>query len=95
MDANEILSEILGYYKYKVDHNLCTMSEIDGAIRALENNMEINGTISDFAEFYGKSKDAVNGIIKRNLVDKPKRNVVLYPFHKFRLKVPESWRKKR
>lgn len=69
------------------------MAEIDSATRALKENMEIDGTISDFANFYGKSKDAVNSVIKRNLLAKPKRNVVLYPFHKFRKIIPPSWRK--
>ena len=57
--------------------------------------MEIYGTIGDFAEFYGKSKDAVNSVIKRRMVQKPKRNVVLYPFHIFAKLIPDSWRKKR
>ena len=41
MDSKTILSEVLGFYKYKIDNNLCTMSEMDGAIKALESNMEI------------------------------------------------------
>ncbi len=93
MNANKILSEILGYYKYRVDHNLCTMAEMESALKALENNMEIDGTIADFADFYGKSKDAVNSVIKRNLIEKPKRNIVLYPFHAFKKIIPPSWRK--
>ena len=94
MEANKILSEILGFYKYKVDNNLCEMDELESATKALENNMEIDGTIDSFARFYGKSKDAVNSLIKRNLIEKPKRNVVLYPFHAFRKIIPSSWRKK-
>lgn len=55
MDAKHILSEILGYYKYKVDNNLCTMAEMESAQKALTENMEIYGTIDDFAKFYGTS----------------------------------------
>lgn len=94
MDAKDMLSEVLGFYKYKIDHNLCTMAEMDGALKALESNMELYGTIDDFAKFYGKSKDAVNGIIKRNVYEKPRRNVVLMSFMKFAKHVPDSWRKK-
>lgn len=93
MDASKILSEILGYYKYKVDHNLCTMEEIDDAIKALESNMKIHGTISDFAKFYGVSESNVRATIARKLFAKPKR-ILLYPFHKFIQIIPESWRKK-
>lgn len=93
MDANKLLSEILGFYKYKVDNNLCTMDEMNGAIKALENNMEIHGTISDFAKFYGVSESNVRASIARKLIAKPKR-VLLYPFHKFVKIIPERWRKK-
>lgn len=93
MDANKILSEILGFYKYKVDNNLCTMDETNDAIKALENNMEIHGTISDFAKFYGVSESNVRASIARKLIAKPKR-VLLYPFHKFVKIIPERWRKK-
>ena len=93
MDANKLLSEILGFYKYKVDNNLCTMDEMNDAIKALENNMEIHGTISDFANFYGVSESNVRASIARKLIAKPKR-VLLYPFHKFVKIIPERWRKK-
>lgn len=93
MDANKLLSEILGFYKYKVDNNLCTMDEMNDAIKALESNMEIHGTISDFARFYGVSESNVRASIARKLFAKPKR-ILLYPFHKFIQVIPESWRKK-
>lgn len=93
MGANKLLSEILGFYKYKVDNNLCTMDEMNDAIKALENNMEIHGTISDFAKFYGVSESNVRASIARKLIAKPKR-VLLYPFHKFVRIIPDRWRKK-
>lgn len=92
IDAKEELRTILRFYEKRLDD--CTMQEVKSATNLLMSNMEINGTIGDFAEFYGKSKDAVNGIIKRNMLQKPKRNVVLYPFHAFQKIVPKSWRKK-
>lgn len=93
MDANKLLSEILGFYKYKVDNNLCTMDEMNDAIKALESNMQIHGTISDFARFYGVSESNVRASIARKLFAKPKR-ILLYPFHKFIHVIPDSWRKK-
>lgn len=93
MDANKLLSEILGFYKYKVDNNLCTMDEMNDAIKALESNMEIHGTISDFARFYGVSESNVRASIARKMFAKPKR-VLLYPFHAFRKIAPEKWKNK-
>ena len=93
MDAKRYLSEILGYYKYRLDNNLCTMEEINSAAKAMEANLEIYGTADDFADYFGKSKDAVWGIIKRNVPEKPRRNVVLHSFRAFLKRVPESWTK--
>lgn len=92
MDASKILSDILGYYKYKVDNNLCTMDEMNDALKALESNMEVHGTISDFAKFYGVSESNVRATICRKLLAKPKRKV-LYPFGAFAKIIPDKWRK--
>lgn len=89
--TNKILSEILGFYKYKVDNNLCLMEEIESATKVLEENMDINGAISDFAKFYDKPESLIRATIARKLIDKPKRKV-LYPFHKFMKIVPDKWR---
>lgn len=89
----KILLDILSYYEKKLDEDACTMEEMESVIKTLEENMIVYGRIEDFAEHYGKSKDAVNGIIKRKMIQKPRRNVVLYPFHVFRRLVPDSWKK--
>lgn len=93
MDAKDILSEMLAYYKYKVDNNLCTMAEIESAKKALESNMELYGTIDDFARFYDTSPINVRSTISRKLIAKPIRRI-FYPFHKFLKVAPERWRKK-
>lgn len=94
MDAKRILAEILDFYKYKVDNNLCTPEEIESASRVLQENMEMYGTISDFARFYGVPEVNVRVAINSKLSAKPKRKV-LYPFHKFLKIVPARWRKKK
>jgi len=94
MDSKSLLVEILDYYKRKVEKNLCTMEEMEAACKVLQENMEIYGTIGDFADFYGKSKDAVNSVIKRRMIEKPKRNVVLYRFRAFQKLIPPNWRRK-
>ena len=92
INIKEELRTILRYYDKRLD--TCTMKELNAFHRMMVENMEIDGTLDDFAEFYGKSKDAVNSVIKRRMVQKPKRNVVLYPFHVFQKLVPDKWRKK-
>lgn len=94
MDAKQLLTEILDYYKYKVDNNLCTMAEIESAAKVLTENMEVYGTIDDLAKFYGVSNVNIRATISRKLIAKPIRRV-FYPFHKFSKIVPERWRKNR
>ena len=93
MGVKEVLSEILAYYKYKVDNGLCTMEEMESAKKALEEGMEIYGTIEDFAKFYDKTPVNVRVAINRKMIAKPKRKV-LYPFHEFLKVVSDKWRKK-
>ena len=93
MQGDKLLSEILGLYKYKVDNNLCTPEEIKNAEKVLMENMEVYGSIKDFAEFYGTSEGNVRSTINRKMFAKPVRKV-MYPFQKFLKIVPERWRKK-
>ena len=93
MDAKKYLLEILDYYKYKIDNNFTTMAEINSVVKILEENMQINGTISDLAKFYDKPENQIRATISRKLIAKPERKV-LYPFHKFAKIIPENWRKK-
>ena len=90
MDTKKTLLEILKFYVTRIENDTCTMSEMESAVKALESNMEISGTMDDFAKFYGKSKSAVHGVIKRYMIPKPKRKV-LYPFHIFRKIIPPKW----
>ena len=92
IDAGQKLVEILDFYKYKIQNNLCTMDEMNSAVKVLEENMNVYGTIGDFAKFYGVSEGNVRTTINRKLLAKPKRRV-LYPFHLFRKIVPEKWLK--
>ena len=91
MDGKKILSEILDYYKYKVDNNLCTPAEIESASKLLQENMEMYGSISDIAKFYKVPESKVRNTINRRMIAKPVRRV-FYPFHLFQKIVPEKWR---
>lgn len=84
---------MLDYYKQRIMNDGCTMEEINSATKALEENLPVSGTISDFAKFYGKSEVNIRATIARKLLDKPKR-VLLYRFHPFQKIVPKSWRRK-
>lgn len=90
MLAKQILSEILRFYLYKLDNDLCTMEEIESATRALEEDMDIHGTIQDFAKFYQVSEGNVRTTINRKMFGKPVRRVY-YKFLDFMKTVPDKW----
>lgn len=94
MDAKKHLVEILDYYKQRILSDGCTMDEINSATRALEQNMKVSGTISNFAKFYDVPENQIRATISRKLLAKPKR-VLLYSFHAFAKIVPEKWREKK
>ena len=92
MDAKELLAEILDFWKYKLDHNDCTMSDAESVSKILIENLELDGSIKDFAEFYGVSESNVRATISRKVFAKPKRKV-LYPFQALAKVVTDKWRK--
>lgn len=93
-NAKNDLIEIFKFGIHKLKNNACTQEEMAGIMRSIEENIPIHAELDDLAEFYGKSKTAVSSQIKRNLYDKPRKNVTLYPFLKVRKILPLSWRKR-
>lgn len=53
--------------------------------------MPVQGTIGDFAEFYGRPESQVRVNIFRKVLSKPAR-VVLYPFNAFHKAVSDKWK---
>lgn len=92
MFAEKMLSEILRYYQYKLENGLCTMEEIESVTRAIESEMDLHGTIEDFAKFYKVPEVNVRSTINRKMLRKPKRKVY-YRFLDFMKIVPAKWHK--
>ena len=90
--VDELLITTLKFWIKKIRRGDCTRAQEIAALNALDSVGDVQGTIEELADFYGKSKDAVNSVIKRNYIGKPKRNVVMYSFSRFRDAAPRSWR---
>lgn len=89
--VEELLVTTLKFWIKKIRRGDCTRDQELAALNAIDSVGDIQGTIDELADFYGKSKDAVNSVIKRSYLGKPKRNVVMYSFSKFRDAAPKSW----
>ena len=93
--VDALVIETLRFWIKQIKHGGCTREQELAILDALGEHSSTKATIDDLASMYGVSKDAVNGVIKRKYVGKPKRNVVLYSFSQFSKLIPSSWRKKR
>ena len=94
IDPKTELMRILEFYHYQLDNDNCKMGDIESLKKILMENMELSGTVEEFAQFYGTTESNVRNIINRKMVQKPKRRVY-YPFHAFTKIVPTSLLKKK
>ena len=85
-----IVSEFLGYLKYKVDNDLMTMEDITAIAKVIQGGLDVRGTAEDFAGYFGKTTDDVRHVIHNSVLDKPVRRVY-YSFAKFLKGVPQRW----
>lgn len=91
--VEEMLVTTLRFWIKKIKRGDCTREQELTILNALEAAGGTYGTLEEIADFYGKSRDDVSGVIHRNNVGKPKRNIVMYSFSKISRVVPKSWRK--
>lgn len=89
--AKKILSDFLGFLKYKVDNDKLTLEEEQAFVKLIEDNLPISGTSEDFAKYYRQSPVNVRSVINRKMMDKPRR-MVMFSFLKFSRIIPEKWR---
>lgn len=94
MDAKELINQTLDFYKYKINNDLCTMEEMRSVSEMLQKNINIIGTVEDFADFCDMPEQAVRNVISRKVPGKPKRRVY-YKFLPFLKNIPANWLKKK
>ena len=88
--VKEIVSDFLGFLKYKVDNDALTMEDVKALAHAIMNCLPISGSVKDFASYYGKSADSIRHVICYKMAAKPKRRVT-YSFQEFDAARPRSW----
>lgn len=87
-----MLSEFLGFMKFKLDNGGFTMEECTALLRLIDEAIPISATVEDLAGYYGRSEIAVRSVISRKMLKKPTRRV-MYDFKEFRRVVPDKWKK--
>lgn len=86
----KILLDIIDYYRYKIDSDQCTESDMRSAFNLLSNNLVCDTTIKDLALHYNQSESNVRNVIARFYIPKPKRRV-FYNFMEFLKVMPDKW----
>lgn len=89
--VDEILVTTLRFWIKKIRRGDCTREQELAVLKAIDSHADIQATIDELADFYHKPKDAIYGVIKRNYIGKPKRNIVMYSFSRFRDAAPKNW----
>ena len=92
--VDEMLIATLQFLIQKIRRGDCTREQQKAILDTIDSNSDVLGTIDEISEFYGKSRDAVSSVIKRGYVGKPKRNIAMYSFSKFRKAAPPKWHPK-
>ena len=88
--GKKILSDFLGFLKYKVDNDQLTVEEEQAMLRILERDLPLSGTADDLARYYRQTPGNVRAVINRRMSSKPKRRV-MYSFLDFSRVVPDKW----
>ena len=88
--GKKILSDFLGFLKYKVDNDLLTLEEEQAMMNIVENGLHLSATAKDIAEYFNKSRESVRAVICRGVLSKPKR-AVLHDFVDFCKAAPKKW----
>lgn len=87
----DFIIEVLDLFKSKLKRRECTKQQTDAIYKVITENLDIYATADEIANHYGKSRTAVHSVIKNKLIQRPKRNITMYPFKALRRVVPSSW----
>jgi hypothetical protein len=91
--AENFVIEILEFAISKIRAGKCSPKELGRVAQILSEEMNVEASIEDMAEHFGRSKNNVSNVIHRSYVGKPERKVV-YNFAKFLKIIPSSWRRR-
>jgi hypothetical protein len=88
-----LVLNILDYLRYQVENDRCTMEELRSVADVLTQQLKIDATATDMADFYGQNEANMRNVLSRNFVGKPRRRVY-YDFCKVANIIPKSWKTK-
>lgn len=82
---------LLAFAYRQADEGNCTYDDLKRWRNVLAEALNVDSSISDLAEHFGKSESNVSNVIARRMTTKPKRKV-FYRFADFLKIIPKSWK---
>ncbi len=90
----DVVLDVLDFIREQYKRGDCTKRQTDALYDAALNIVDAYATSDELARHFGKSVEAVHGVIKRRMTTKPKKNITLYSFRAFLKCIPKSWMRK-
>ena len=90
-EENDIVLDVLDFIRDQYKEGRCTKRQTDVVYDAALNIVDAYATSDELARHFGKTVEAVHGVIKRRMTEKPKKNITLYSFRAFQKCVPKGW----
>ena len=90
-EEKDVVLKVLDFIREQYKRGDCTKKQTDVLYDAALNIVDAYATSDELARHFGKSVEAVHGVIKRRMVQKPKKNITLYSFRAFLKCIPKSW----
>ena len=94
-EEKDVVLEVIDFIREQYKEGKCTKRQTDVLYDATLNLIDAYATSEELAKHFGKSVEAVHGVIRRRMFTKPKKNITLYSFREFFKSVPRGWTRKK
>lgn len=89
------LLNIIDFLRYQIENDQCTLAEMKSIHNLIVNNLDIDASTKEIADFYGESESNVRNVVSRHYSrDKKAKRKVYYNFAWVSSVIPKKWCKK-
>ena len=76
-EEQDVVLDVLDFVREQYKEGRCTKRQTDVLYDAALNIVDAYATSDELARHFGKTVEAVHGVIKRRMLTKPKKNITL------------------
>lgn len=91
----QTLLNIIDFLRYQIENDQCTLAEMKSIHNLIVNNLDIDASTKEIADFYGESESNVRNVVSRHYSkDKKAKRKVYYNFAWVSSVIPKNWCKR-